>query len=213
MIYILSEKEFEGAENLPCIMIAYKDVSLDVSDYDALIFSSKNGVYAVDRLDAFWKHIPSYAIGSGTSKAVESLGGEVVYRAKSSYGDDFAREIKERLRGKKALFLRAQVVTSSLNVILKEAGVLLEEVVVYETKCTPCKQLQEPQEDAIVIFSSPSTIRCFFNCFSWKKSYTAVVIGAVTASYMPKDIPFIKSKKQTIASCIELAKDLSKKGL
>jgi uroporphyrinogen-III synthase len=207
MIYILSQKEYEGAYNLPCIEIEYKDVSLSLKDYDALIFSSKNGVLALDRLEVLYKDIPIYSIGSGTSKALKS-DTNLVYEAKNSYGDDFAQEIKERLSGKKALFLRAKVVTSKLNKILKDAGVMLDEIVVYETKCADCSSLKTPEKGSIIIFSSPSTIECFFRCFEWDESFKAVVIGKVTASYMPKEVDFHLSDKQSIPSCIELAKTL-----
>jgi uroporphyrinogen-III synthase len=207
MIYILSQKEYEGASNLPCIEFEYKDVSIDLKDYDALIFSSKNGVLAYERLGVVYKDIPIYSIGSATSKAL-SKDANLVYEAKNSYGDDFADEIKERLSGKKALFLRAKVVTSKLNKILKDAGVLLDELVVYETKCADCDSLKKPPKNSIIIFSSPSTIECFFRCFSWDESYKAVVIGKVTAKYMPKEIDFHLSKKQSIPSCVELAKTL-----
>jgi len=208
MIYILSEKKYEGALNLPCIMIEFKEEKVDLAGYAALIFSSKNGVKAIDNINSSWRELPSYSIGQGTSDEVRKLGGDVVYSARSSYGDDFAKEIRAMLKGKKALFLRAEVVTSSLNTILEEAGVLLDESVVYETKCAECNTLKKPAEDSIIIFSSPSTIECFFNCFSWDDSYKAVVIGDKTASYMPKDVHFIQAPKQTIPSCIELAKTL-----
>lgn len=213
MIYILSEKQYEDAENLPVILINHLSKKIDLSSYDALIFSSKNGVIAIDALTDSWKDIPSYSIGSGTSKEIEKRGGTTVYEARSSYGDDFAKEINTRLEDKKVLFLRAKVVTSSLNTILEDAGVLLSEEVVYETVCAQCQTLNTPQEGSIIIFSSPSTIECFFQCFKWKKSYIAVVIGTKTASYMPKDIPFEMAPKQSIPSCIDLAKILRNKRL
>jgi uroporphyrinogen-III synthase len=211
LIYILSEKKYKDASNLPVILIKYISKNIELSSYDALIFSSKNGVIAIDKLTDSWKNIPSYSIGSGTSKEIENRGGKIVYEAKSSYGDDFASEIKERLSGKKALFLRAKVVTSSLNSILKDAGVLLDEEIVYETVCAECNSLTTPTENSFIIFSSPSTIECFFRCFEWKDSYTAVVIGTKTASFMPKEIPFVMAPSQTIPSCIKLSKNLSKK--
>ncbi len=213
MIYLLSQKVFQGAKNLPCIMIAYKEMEIDLAGYEALIFSSKNGVYALNHISDAWRDIPAYAIGAGTASTIESLGGRLAYRAQNSYGDEFALEIKAMLKGKKALFLRPLEVTSSLNRILKDAGVLLQEQVIYETKCAPCATLTKPESGSIIIFSSPSTIRCFFNCFDWDKGYQAVVIGDVTASYMPENVPFRKAEKQTIPSCIELAKRLSKKPL
>lgn len=208
-IYILSEKRYQDAKNLPCIVIKYIDKKIDLSLYDALIFTSKNGVNAIDRINKDWKKIPSYSIGSGTSKAIVELGGSIAYEAKNSYGDNFAQEIKKRLSGKKVLFLRAKKVTSKLNEILRENGVNLFEEIVYETICNDCTNLTKPPKKSCIIFSSPSTIECFFKCFDWDESYQAVVIGKVTANYFPKNITYILSDKQTIPSCINKCKNLN----
>ena len=206
-IFVLSEKKFASAQNLPVIVFAYFDKEIDLSLYDALIFTSKNGVIALDRIDSQWKKVPAYSIGSGTSKAIKALGGKIVYEAKSSYGDDFAVEIKRQLDGKRVLFLRPKVVTSQLNTILRKEGITLDESVIYETKCNDCKKLTKPPKNAYIIFSSPSTITCFLRCFSWDESYNAIVIGEKTASFMPKNIPYTLSKKQTIDACITLSKE------
>ena len=212
-IYLLSDKVYEGAKNLPTIMIAFLEKKVVLEGVEALVFTSKNAVLAIERLDTRWKTFPCYAIGVGTAKMIESLGGEVVYQAKSSYGDDFAQEIKSALAAKVVLFLRAKEVTSALNTILKEAGVLLRETIVYETRCEACAALNKPEKNAIMIFSSPSTIECFFRCFDWDESYQAVVIGEKTASFMPQGIAFDMAAKPSITSCIEVATKLSKKSL
>ena len=208
-IFLLSQKEFEGALNFPCIKINFLQKSVDLSSYEALIFSSKNGVLAMENIDTRWRTIPSYAIGSATADQVKKLGGLVAYRAKNSYGDSFAKEIKDRLKGKKALFVRPKVVASNLNTILKDAGVLLDELIAYETVCAEPNKSQKPPKNSIIIFTSPSTIECFFRSFSWDESYKAVVIGEVTASYMPKEIDFVLSPKPSIDECINLAKKLT----
>ncbi len=210
-IFILNDKRFEGAKNLPVIGFRFFDKNIDLSSYNALIFTSKNGVEAIDRIDKRWREIASFSIGKGTSKAVREKGGNLVFTASSSYGDDFAKEIVPLLKGKKALFLRAKVVTSRLNEILRENGIDLDEEVVYETICQECSKLSKPPKNSIIIFSSPSTIECFFRCFSWDESYTAVTIGKKTASFMPKEIKYFLSKEQTIDSCIEFAGKLRKK--
>lgn len=206
-IYILSKKEYKGAKNLPCILIKYLSPKINLDGYDAIIFSSKNGVEAVHMLDKNWINLPSYSIGSGTSKAIEKYNGKIVYEARSSYGDDFAKEIRDRLSGKKVLFLRAKVVTSSLNDILLNAGVKLSEEIVYETVCNECENLEKPPKNSCIVFSSPSTIECFFKCFSWDDSYKAVVIGIKSASYFPKEIPYVMSDIQNINACIKMCID------
>ncbi|MCH9812409.1 MAG: uroporphyrinogen-III synthase [Epsilonproteobacteria bacterium] len=212
-IFILSEKQYEDAGNLPVILIRHLSPPIDLTPYDALIFSSKNGVLALEKLMDDWKAIPSFSIGSGTSATIRELGGNIVYEARNSYGDKFADEIKGELEGKRALFLRAKVVTSALNEKLIKAGVLLDEVIVYETVCSECDSVERPPKGSSIIFSSPSTIECFFRCFMWDQSYQAIVIGEKTASFMPSNVPYKSAEKQSIPSCIELAKKLSKKGL
>ncbi len=207
MIYILSEKKFDGALNLPVIKIEFLDFEVDLSGFDALIFTSKNGVEAIDRVDKRWKDKEIYSIGSGTTKSIEQKGIKVAYTAKSSYGDNFAKEIKERLLGKKVLFPRAKVVTSKLNEILLNGGIELSEIIAYKTICNP-KELPKPKEGSVIIFSSPSTIECFFKRFNWDESYKAVAIGEKTASFMPKEIDYTISSKQTIPDCIKLGRYL-----
>ena len=212
-IFVLSGKKFKGAKNLPVIEFKFFDKKIELDKYDALIFTSKNGVEAIERIDKSWRKIPSYSIGSGTSKAVKEKEGNLVFTASSSYGDDFAKEIVPLLQGKRVLFLRAKEVTSFLNKILKDNKISLDEEIVYETVCADCKKLFTPPKNSIIIFSSPSTIRCFFNCFDWDESYRAVVIGKKTASFMPKNIKYFLSDKQTIDSCIKFAGKLRKKSL
>ncbi len=206
-IYILSEKKFDGAKNLPVIKINFLNPKVDFTLFDALIFTSKNAVEAVDRLNNLWKNKEIYSIGVGTSSAIKEKGTKPVFTATNSYGDDFAQEILPFLKNKKVLFLRAKIVTSNLNNILKNEGISLDEKVVYETVCNDKLEIK-PISGSIIIFSSPSTIDCFFKRFDWNDSFKAVVIGKKTASYMPKNIKYILSDIQTIPSCIELAKNL-----
>jgi len=212
-IFVLSDKKFEGAKNLPVIKFNFFNKKIDLSNYQALVFTSKNGVEAIDRIDKSWRKIPSFSIGKGTSKEIRKKGGNLVFTASSSYGDDFAEEIVPLLKNKRVLFLRAKEVTSSLNKILKDNGVRLDEEIVYETVCNECDKLSSPPENSVIIFSSPSTVRCFFKCFEWKESYEAVVIGKKTASFMPDNIKYFLSDEQTIDSCIKFAGKLRKKSL
>ena len=76
-IYILSDKKVEGAINLPVIDIEYINQSIDMQNYDALIFTSKNAVKAMDSLGTQWKSLPSYVIAPQTAKILKSLGGNL----------------------------------------------------------------------------------------------------------------------------------------
>lgn len=209
-IYLLSDTSAKEVVNLPVIEIQIKEQKVDLSSYEALIFTSKNSVSAIEKINPLWKKLPAFVIGEATAKKVIQLGGTVKYIAKSSYGDDFAHEIKNELKNKKILFPRAQKVLSSLEEILCSAGVLLDSKIVYKTGCAQALHVKSLEDDAIVIFTSPSTVKCFFNSFGWSKGNKAVCIGSQTAKALPKEIlPFI-SKEQSIHACIALAKTLIK---
>lgn len=207
-IYLLGEGAQEGVISMPLIEVAYKKIQIDLSDYDALLFTSKNGVRALDKINKHWQKIPSYAIGEGTANTIETLGGLVAYTAKSSYGDSFALELLSFLQNKKVLFCRAQKVLSDLENILREGGIALDSQVVYETHCRLGDLPQKLHKNAIIIFTSPSTIKCFFKVFTWDESYKAVCIGKKTAAFLPKDISPLISSQQSIVHCIALAKSL-----
>jgi uroporphyrinogen-III synthase len=67
---------------------------------------------------------------------------------------------------------------------------------------------EKPSEDAIIIFTSPSTIHCFFKNFVWDESYTAVVIGKATKVHLPENAEYVVAERPLIASCIEKAKEI-----
>ncbi len=206
-IYVLSEKRYKGAQNLAVIKIIFLNVKVDLNPFDALIFTSKNAVKAINNISQLWKSKEIYSIGKGTSEAVLNMNVKPTYTAISSYGDNFAKEIIPFLKEKKVLFLRAEIITSKLNTILLNESIDLDEKIIYKTVCNDMLKTF-PEKHSVIIFSSPSTIECFFKKFTWDNSYKAVAIGEKTASFIPKNIKYTISNEQTITSCIKLAKNL-----
>ncbi len=207
-IYLLNDDKYDDAINLPMIKINFFQKRIDLEPFDALIFTSKNGVRAINKIDKNWIHKEIYSIGQGTSKEIKKFRANLVYTARSSYGDTFALEIREKLKNKKVLFLRAKEVTSKLNKILIEADIELYEEIVYETTCRVYKDEVFLKKNSTIIFTSPTTVKCFFKNFKWDKSYKAVSIGSVTANFVPDYVDNTVSQKQTIANCIKLAKSI-----
>jgi len=205
-IYILNQKTYIDANSLPVIGISYIDAKIDLDNYDALIFTSKNGVNALNHIDARWRDKACYSIGKATSQTMISYGVTPAYTANSSYGDDFAKEIIPLLEHKRVLFAKAQVVYSSLQEILRSHHISLDTSDVYQTTCIA--QHTPPQQNAIIIFSSPSTVTCFFENFTWDKSYKAIAIGTRTASFIPKNVDYTVSDVQDIEHCIALARQM-----
>jgi uroporphyrinogen-III synthase len=207
-IYLLNHEPFEGVVNLPMIKIDFCKKKIDLESYDSLIFTSKNGVKALASMNPEWVKKEIYSIGPGTSREIQKHHANLVFTARHSYGNSFAQEIKTRLQNKKVLFLRAKEVLSDLIMILKTAHVDLDEQIVYETQCQHHSMKQKPPADSIIIFTAPSTYRCFVKNFAWDESYKAVAIGSVTAASLPKGIALYLAKEPTIQSCVDLAKSI-----
>jgi uroporphyrinogen-III synthase len=83
-----------------------------------------------------------------------------------------------------------------------------DDIIVYENRCNSDIKVKELPENSYIIFSSPSTIECFFKKFTWKESYTAISIGNTTAKYFPKEIIPVIADTTSLESCINKAIEL-----
>lgn len=206
-IYLLNEQKHEDVENLEVFQIEYIKSDIDLKKYDALVFTSKNGVKAINSFNQDWKNIPSYAIAQKTANTIIKLGGVVEFIGNSGHGNDFAYELKNVLKDKKILYVKALKTVSNLPNILKENGIFLDEIIAYKTSCKKSNIILE--ENSIFIFTSPSSVECFFKQYSWKNSYKAIVIGKTTAEFLPSNINYEISSQTSVEECIKLAKQLS----
>ena len=205
-IYLLTNEKYEGVLNYPVIKINFLSPSLSFRGIDYLIFTSKNGVRAVDKLTSSWKKFPSFAIGKATAKEIEKLGGKVEFISKSAYGDEFAEEIIKNYQNKTFLFLRAKKIISPISEIFSKSTNFLREVIVYETTCNnPQKKLQKP---SFVIFSSPSTVECFAKVENFE-NIEVIAIGKKTKQALLKyRDEILMPDKPLIKNCIDLAKNM-----
>ncbi|MDH1976045.1 uroporphyrinogen-III synthase [Aliarcobacter butzleri] len=206
-IYLLNEQKHEDVENLEVFQIEYIKSDINLKKYDALVFTSKNGVKAINSFNQDWKNIPSYAIAQKTANTIIKLGGVIEFIGNSGHGNDFAYELKNVLKDKKVLYVKALKTVSNLPNILKENGIFLDEIIAYKTSCKKSNIILE--ENSIFIFTSPSSVECFFKQYSWKNSYKAIVIGKTTAEFLPSNINYEISSQTSVEECIKLAKQLS----
>ena len=207
-IYLLSPLVKENTIALPMISFSLNVDTLDVSSYDYLMFTSKQAVKSADILNPTWKKIPCLAIGEATAQQIKELGGIVAYQPQSFYGQSLSLAIVERFQDKNILYIRPKKISFDSKGFLAHAGVELKEQIVYETICKTYLNQDKPSKNAIIIFTSPSTIHCFFKNFSWDYTYTAIVIGESTRNHLPDDVKYVVAKKPTIDACIEKAQEI-----
>jgi len=207
-IYLLSPTPKAGTIPLPMIDFAITAKTIDFSQSDTLLFTSKQAVVTADKIDPSWKNYPCIAIGAATKKQIEDLGGEVVYQPDSFYGEVLSRDIAQFFRDRKLLYLRPKEVSFDSKGFLEKEGIVLHEQIIYETSCVEYSNNSKPPKGAIIIFTSPSTIHCFLKNFKWDKSYKAVVIGRSTKVHLPQDAEYTVADEPLIAACIRKAKEL-----
>lgn len=207
-IYLLNDTKVRFAKNIPLFEIKYIKQSIDFSKYDALIFSSKNAVLAIESMNKEWRKIPSFAISEQTAKLIRDFGGHLTYSGKTRHGDEFAMEILSELKGRKVLYLRAKEIVSNMIEILRENGIKCDDIVVYENYFKEQKERKALPKKSKIIFSSPSTIKYFFKVFSWDDSYKAISIGKTTAKYFPEHIKPIIADKTSLKACVQKALEM-----
>lgn len=205
-IYLLNNLEYDGVENLEVFGIEYLPSKININKYDALIFTSKNAIYSIDSFNKDWRNIDSYAIAPKTANVIEKHDGKLVFTGVSSHGDNFAQELIPLLKDKKVLYIRASKTVSDLTEILNNNNVDIEELIAYKTSCK--KVDKKLENNSIFVFTSPSSVQCFFKNYDWNDSYYAVCIGNTTAKYLPSEIKYKISSKTSIEECIKVAQEL-----
>jgi uroporphyrinogen-III synthase len=188
-VVCLSPTPVAGAIHLPVIAPVFWDAVIDLSDRDAVIFTSKQAVYALERLTPEWKELPAFSVGRGTSEAIHAAGGTLFFESSRPYGDTLAEEVTATYANRRFFYPRAAKVVSNLENIFSQNGVDLKSTIVYETRCQPIDTAAIPHQAAIV-FTAPSTVACFLARTPWQPGWVAVAIGDRTAEALSqKGIP------------------------
>lgn len=209
-IYLVSNTKTadESVVNLSVSRIEFLKFDLNLSEFDALVATSKNAFNALkfNEISAL-ENLPVFAIASGCAAAANGLGFTQIYTGQNAHGDDFAREILPLLKGKKVLYLKGKDSASNFLEILQDGGVNIKVVIAYENVLNPCKMELKPPKNSILIFASPINVRNFLTNFGWDESYQTISIGKVTAKELKFSTPLV-SQSQDINACIALAKTL-----
>ena len=152
------------------------DVALkSLSTYDWLIFTSVNGVEAMwERMNELrlsksnLRQMRIAAIGPATQKAIEQRGAKVQVVPKEYVAESVVRSLKNRVKGKRVLLVRARVARDVIPRELHKAGARVDVVEAYETAVPRSSRvrlraaLKNPKTcPHVVTFTSSSTARNF----------------------------------------------------
>ena len=172
----------------------------NLASYDWLILTSVNGVEAMwERLaklrrnNTSLEHLRIAAIGPATRKAIEQRGAKVDVFPKEYVAESVVRSLRNRVKGKRVLLVRAKVARDVIPRELRKAGAHVDVVEAYETVIPQASRiglraaLKNPKRSPHVItFTSSSTVRNFVALLGKLPASFAKVqfasIGPVTSS-------------------------------
>ncbi|WP_294961647.1 uroporphyrinogen-III synthase [Sulfurimonas sp.] len=204
-IYLFATSKHPDAISSKSLEVRFLKPSIDFSKYDYLIITSKQTVKALEQYkkEEFIK-IPSLCVSVKTAASYENFGGKILDIG-DGYGDNLVKNIKEKSKDKKWLYLRAELIASDFVGRCQNDGYNIDEEILYVSECA-CEGMEvEVQDNPILIFTSPSSIECFLKTHIIGVDAKVVVIGKTTAKALPDGIEYKISEKTSIDSCMEMA--------
>ncbi|SFV63563.1 Uroporphyrinogen-III synthase [hydrothermal vent metagenome] len=206
-IYLFSISSHPDAVSINSLDITFFQPNIDFSKYDALIITSKQASKALTQYDktAYIK-LPALCVSVASAKSYEALGGKVLDIG-GGYGDNLVDKIKSYPKEKRWLYLRAKTVASDFVQICKAEGYDIDESIVYESDCSEAIKEVQVTDDAILIFSSPSSVKCYLKNHTFTQEQKIIVIGKTTAKALPGEVEYALSDETSIQSCITIAKE------
>lgn len=202
-IYLFSKTFYPDVNHIPILVPTYLQPCIDFSSYDYIIATSKETITALDKIGD-WKDLPVLAISEATAEYVRKQGGNLLDVAEG-YGKSIISLVNKKYKKLKALHPHAKIIAYDIESEFKKLGIEIDSFIVYETSCSKTIKVQLPT-DAICIFTSPSSVKCFLQKYEFLRTYKIVCIGKTTALALPKDLSYVLSEKTSVESTIIKAK-------
>ena len=204
-IYLFATSKHPDAISAKSLEVRFLKPSIDFTQYDYLIITSKQTVKALEQYKREdFIDIPALCVSVKTAASYENFGGNILDIG-DGYGDNLVKNIKEKPEDKKWLYLRAEVIASDFIQRCQADGYDIDEEILYVSECATEGMEVEVCDKPILIFTSPSSIECFLKTHTISTDAKVVVIGKTTAKALPKNIEYEVAKKTSIESCMELA--------
>jgi uroporphyrinogen-III synthase len=205
-IYLFSLTPYEGVTHINSLHVSTFTPDIDFKNYDYLIITSKQILEVLKNYDESWKKLSVLAVAKPTADAVKTAGGKVLEFG-SGYGDNLSEIIFSYPQEKRWLYLRAKEIASDFVLTCKRKDYDIDEAILYETSCSHELLHVNIEEDATLIFTSPSSVECFLKHHDFKETQNIIVIGTTTARAIPHGISYKIAEQPTMQSCIQKAQE------
>lgn len=202
--YLFSISAHPDTIHVNPLKITFFTPKIDFSRYDYFILSSKQAVAALQAYPfELYRDTKALCIFTATAKSYEDLGAQVLAIG-SGYGDKLTALISAYPKTTKWLYLRAQEVASDFAQKSREEGFSVEEAIMYKSECSDKIQNICISENDQLIFTSPSSVKCFLKHHTIKQTNKVIVIGNTTAKALPKGIIPEVANDKTVEACVKL---------
>ena len=118
----------------------------------------------------------------------------------NNFDDDRKKfETSFQISAQKPIFYNVFTDNDSINIAYTQKSF-------WQTTCNDDLKIIDLEKNSTIIFTSPSSVECFFKKFSWHSSFKAIVIGKTTALYLPEYIKDYQISSTTdVKECVKLA--------
>ena len=201
--YLFSISSHKDAISVNSLSIKLLKPKINFDDYDYLIITSKQASKVLEQYDKdSYISKKALCVSKQSALSYEKLGGDILDIG-AGYGDNLVDKIKQFPKTTSWLYLRAKIIASDFIAICNADGYNIDEIIVYESDCSQDILECEVEDDANLIFTSPSSVKCFLKNKTIKPTHKVIVIGKTTAKALPNGVNFIISDETTIKSCME----------
>ena len=205
-VYLISKTPYAGVIHIPILSIHFLTPDIDFDLYDGIIVTSKQGALALKHYAPDWDKLHIICVGESTAQEVKQLGAIHVDVA-DGYGETIFNVLRQY--NGKWLYCRPKMIASSWPQQARETGMMIDEVIIYETTCNETMEKRKIADNGVLIFTSPSSIECFLQKYLFKPTHDIVVIGKTTQDALPLGVRSILSEMTSVESCVEKARELS----
>lgn len=209
-IYLISKTPHPGVTHIPILKTRFFAPDIDFSQYDGLIVTSKQILKALEGYSDQWRTLPIIAVSESTAEVFQKEGCAIAAVA-DGYGEGVGLIVEKQFSQMRWLYLRPERVASLWAQAARDKGVKIDEAVMYKTECNDEALGCEIAENGILIFTSPSSIRCFCEKRAILPTHTVVAIGKTTKNALPDGVDATLSPSVSVASAVDLGRQIASK--
>jgi uroporphyrinogen-III synthase len=207
-IYLISKTPYEGVIHIPILTISFLNPLIDFTQYEGIIFTSKQAILALEKYSLDWKTLKCICVSEGTASYARDRGAMDI-EIGNGYGTSIPGVLNTKKRSGKWLYLRPKVVASDWVEYARNEGFTIDEIVVYETTCNEEAKEYTIDKDAVLVFTSPSSIECFCASYPILSTYSIVAIGKTTQNALPLGVVSHLSLETSVKDAVDLARQIA----